>query len=184
VTKRNAIGLLASVVVALLLSATAAFPQGAETGGMTGVLKDSKGAAIPGATVEIYSERTGTLVRSVKTDNDGSFTVALLPPGSYRVVVAVSGFKKYTGTGVAVRITEVTRHDITLELGDVKETVVVAATATMINTVNATTGQPVDPHTLTSLPLASPNSCSRFLPEPPANPLTCAAPAAGTWTLW
>jgi len=157
VAKRNVIGLLAGAVLALLVISTPASPQGAETGGMTGVVKDSKGAAVPDAAVEIYNEDTGTLARSLKTTSDGSYTVTLLPPGSYRVEVKVGGFKKYRAVGVPVRVTEVTRHDVALELGSVSETVVVEATATLINTANSTTGQPVDPHTLRSLPLASPN---------------------------
>ncbi|MFY9583648.1 MAG: TonB-dependent receptor [Candidatus Acidiferrales bacterium] len=167
--KRNAIGLLAGAVLALLVISTPAFPQGAETGGMTGVVKDSKGAAVPDATVEIYNEQTSALVRSPKTDSDGNYAVALLPPGSYRVEVTVSGFKKYRGVGVPVRINEVTRHDVALELGSVSETVVVEATATLINTANATTGQPVDHHTLTSLPLASPNYLFLLTLSPGAN---------------
>ncbi len=167
--KRNVMGLLAGAVLALLVISTPAFPQGADTGGMTGVVKDSKGATVPDATVEIYNEQTNVLVRTPKTDSDGNYTVALLPPGSYRVEVTVSGFKKYRGVNVPVRIGETTRHDVSLELGSVQETVVVEATPTLINTANATTGQPVDPHTLTSLPLASPNYLFLLTLSPGAN---------------
>lgn len=160
---------LSVVVVALLLLTVSAFPQGAPTGAITGVVKDSKGAYVPNAQVEIYSEQTGQLTRSLKTDTDGSYTVTLLPPGSYRVEVTVSGFKKYRGVSVPVRINEITRHDVALELGAVSETIVVEATPTIMNTTNATTGQPIDSHTLTSLPLASPNYLFLLTLSPGAN---------------
>ncbi len=181
--KRNVMGLLAGAVLALLVISTPAFPQGADTGGITGVVKDSKGAAVPDATVEIYNEQTNTLVRTPKTDSDGNYAVTLLPPGSYRVEVTVSGFKKYRGVGVPVRITEVTRHDVALELGSVSEIVVVEATATLINTVNSTTGQPIDPHTLRSLPLANPNYLFLLTLSPGANSEPIDVRSAGRGTL-
>jgi hypothetical protein len=149
--------LFGSAVLALLSFATVAFPQGAQTGGITGVVKDSKGGVVPDAKVEIYNEQTDKLERSLTSISDGSYSVTLLTPGSYRVEITVNGFKKYRAAGVPVRIGETTRHDAGLELGSVTETVVVEATPTLINAESAATGQPVDPHTLTSLPLASPN---------------------------
>jgi Carboxypeptidase regulatory-like domain/TonB dependent receptor len=155
--------------VIVLLFATAALPQGAPTGGITGVVKDSQGGVLPDAQVEIYNEQTGRLERSLKTESDGSYTVTLLSPGTYRVEVTVSSFKKYRGVSVPVRIGEISRHDATLTLGTVSETVVVEATPTVVNTVSATTGQPVDPHTLTTLPLASPNFLFLLTLSPGAN---------------
>jgi Carboxypeptidase regulatory-like domain len=156
-TIRDAARLLVSAVIALSFLATSVLSQGAPTGAITGLVKDSKGALVPKAQVEIYSEQTGQLARALKTEADGSYIVALLPPGSYRLEVTVSGFKKYRVEHLSVPVNETARHDVTLELGIVSETVVVEATLTIINTVNSTTGEPVDSHTLTTLPLASPN---------------------------
>src|SRR4029077_17838353 len=127
------------------------------TGAITGLVRDSKGAAVPKAPVEIYNQQTGRLERGVTTESDGSYTAALLPPGSYSLEVSVGGFKKFQAQDVQVRIDQTTRQDVTLELGTISETVIVEATSTIINTVNSTTGEPVDSHTLTTLPLASPN---------------------------
>ena len=156
-SKQIVVRLLSGVVLALFLFTTNVFPQGAPTGAITGLVRDSKGAAVPKAPVEIYNQQTGRLERGVTTESDGSYTAALLPPGSYRLEVSVGGFKKFQAQDVQVRIDQTTRQDVTLELGTISETVVVEATSTIINTVNSTTGEPVDSHTLTTLPLASPN---------------------------
>ncbi len=60
-------------------------------------------------------------------------------------------------SGVAVRITETVRQDVTLETGRIEETVNVEATPTLINTESAITGQSLEGQTIRSLPLASPN---------------------------
>src|SRR5712691_7899541 len=156
-TRQNVLRLAIGAVLIIVFLTTPAFPQGAETGGITGVVKDPHGASVPGAKVEIYNERTGTLERGLTTQSDGAYTATLLPPSSYRVEITAASFKRYRAVGVQVRISETTRHDAILQLGEFTQSVVVEATPTLINTENATTGQPIDPHTLTSLPLASPN---------------------------
>ncbi len=156
-TKRNVLGFAIGAALIIVFFMTSAFPQGAETGGITGAVKDPHGASVPGAKVEIYNERTGTLERGLTTQSDGTYTAALLPPGSYRVEITAASFKRYRAVGLQVRITETTRHDAILELGEFTQSVEVEATPTLISTENATTGQPIDSHTLTSLPLASPN---------------------------
>src|SRR3989441_9452768 len=156
-TKRNVLGLAIGAALIIVFFMTPAFPQGTETGGITGVVKDPQGATVPGAKVEIYNERTGTLERGLTTQSDGAYTATLLRPGSYRVVITAASFKRYRAVSVQVRITETTRHDAILQLGEFTQSVEVEATPTLISTENATTGQPIDSHTLTSLPLASPN---------------------------
>jgi len=49
---------------------------------------------VPNAKVEIYNEQTGGLERSLKSESDGSYTITLVRPGSYRVEVTASGFKR------------------------------------------------------------------------------------------
>src|SRR5262245_13623381 len=153
---RDSIRILASVLLCLAPAALA-LGQGAQTGGITGVVKDTTGATVQNAKVEIFKEETGRLERSVNSSADGNFTVTLLPPGNYRLQITAPGFKQYRATSVSVRINETTRHDAELTVGAVEEIVQIAATPSLINTVNATTGQPVDARTLSALPLPVPN---------------------------
>src|SRR5436190_3081817 len=154
---RSLLRLLASGLVLTLLFVAAAYSQAIQTGGITGVVSDQSGGLIKGATVEIVSEARGTSVRTPNTGGDGGFAVTLLPPGTYRLEISAPNFKKAVVVGVEVRITETTRQDVSLEPGNIQETVNVEATATLINPSSATTGQALDGQTLRTLPLASPN---------------------------
>src|SRR2546426_2227365 len=131
--------------------------QAIQTGGITGVVTDKNGGLVTGATVDVISEATGKSVRMPTTGGDGGFAVTLLPPGTYRLEISAPNFKKAVVAGVEVRITETTRQDVSLEPGNIQETVNVEATATLINPSSATTGQALDGQTLRTLPLASPN---------------------------
>jgi hypothetical protein len=153
---RNILGLVSSALLACFLLAAPAFSQGAQTGGLTGVVKDPAGAVVTGATVEVFNEQTGSSVRRLTTGSDGSFVATLLPPGSYRVEVTATGFKQYRAA-VTVRINEMTRFDAALDVGAVQEVVTVETTPTLVNPVSPTTGQPIDARTLTTLPLPVPN---------------------------
>lgn len=148
--------LLGGIVLSLLF-VVALHAQAIQTGGISGVVTDQSGGLVKGATVEIFSEGTGKTVRTLTTGEDGAFSTSLLPPGTYRVEVSASNFKKAVVAGVQVRITELTRQDVSLQAGRIEETVNVEATPSLINPTSATTGQAIDAQTLRQLPLASPN---------------------------
>src|SRR3989442_3960922 len=154
---RRVFRLLTSVFILSFLLVAAAYSQGTQTGGITGVVTDQGGALVKGATVEIISETTGKYVRRIITGDEGSYNVNLLQPGTYRVEVTAPNFKKAVIADVQVRITESTRQDISLTAGRIEEVVNIETTPSLINTTTATTGQAVDSQTLQNLPLASPN---------------------------
>ena len=77
------------VVVALLLPVVLAAQ--AVTGTILGVITDSQGAVMPGATVTLTNTGTGQ-VRAITTDSNGEFTAPSLPTGKYSVKAELSGF--------------------------------------------------------------------------------------------
>ncbi|HYE65073.1 MAG TPA: carboxypeptidase-like regulatory domain-containing protein [Pyrinomonadaceae bacterium] len=154
---RSVLRLLTSGLLVSFLFAATAFPQGTQTGGITGTVTDPTGAIVPGATVNIINESTGRSERSITTSSDGGYSATLLPPGMYRLEITAASFKQSHVTGVQIRINETVRQDVTLEVGNVQERVEVTATPTLINPVSPTTGQSIDAQTLQTLPLASPN---------------------------
>jgi hypothetical protein len=154
---RSGLRLLASGLILSFLFVASAYPQGSQTGGVTGVVTDQTGALVKGATVDIVSELTGQSTRAVTTDDEGRFGASLLPPGAYRLQVTATNFKKGVVSGVSVRITETVRQDVVLEPGRIEESVNVEATPSLINPESAITGQSLEGQTIRSLPLASPN---------------------------
>jgi len=107
-------------------------------GRISGTLRDTAGATIPGATVVVSNVATN-LVRTVTTDDDGFYTVTNLPVGNYDVEAQRAGFKKAARTGVSVVADARLTIDVTLEAGQITETVQVSATAG--ETVNTTSGE-------------------------------------------
>src|SRR5688500_9851091 len=98
-------------------------------GTVRGTVVDPQGAAVSGASVLIVDESTG-VPRPVETDAQGRFEATNLKPGTYRVEVITTNFKKYEQTGVVVRAAGTARVDAKVELGAVTESVTVTADAT------------------------------------------------------
>src|SRR5258705_4500614 len=80
------------LVVILLfgLGASAGAAQG-DAGTVNGIIRDSSGGAIPGATIQLVNEATGASLDAV-SDAQGAFAVAQLAPGSYRAHAMLDGF--------------------------------------------------------------------------------------------
>ncbi|HJS23668.1 MAG TPA: carboxypeptidase-like regulatory domain-containing protein [Pyrinomonadaceae bacterium] len=147
----------ASAALLSLFCAISVFAQASQTGGITGVVTDSGGALVTGATIDVISESTGKSERTATTAGDGGYSITLLKPGNYRLEITAPNFKKALVAPVWVRIGESTRQDVTLEAGRIEETVNVEASTSLINPSSAVTGQPLGAETLRTLPLASPN---------------------------
>lgn len=107
-------------------------------GRVSGTVKDSNGASIPNATVTV-TNTANNLVRTASTGEDGFYTVTNLPVGAYTVAAVGSGFKKAEHAGIALAADARLTVDITLEPGQVTETVQISTVAG--ETVNTTSGE-------------------------------------------
>jgi len=67
---------------------------GQDTATLTGTIRDQSGASIPAAAVAITNTSTG-MVRQLKSNSDGEYVAAALPPGTYNVAVTAPGFHRY-----------------------------------------------------------------------------------------
>ena len=117
-------------LLGLLLVAAAALPAGAQSvlGSIRGAVTDPQGGMVSGASVLITDEATG-VPRTVDTDAEGRFEATNLRPGTYRVEIVTTNFKKFEQPGVVVQTGVVSRVDAKLQLGGVTETVTVSAEA-------------------------------------------------------
>ena len=111
ITRRRVVsGLAGSFIFFLGMSA---FAQGPTSGRIEGTVRDQNRAVVPNAEVRILSKTSGN-ERILKTDEAGHYLAALLPPGLYRVTVAVPGFAPVVLDPVQVTITERTLVDTDL----------------------------------------------------------------------
>jgi hypothetical protein len=107
-------------------------------GRISGTIKDANGGAVPNATVTITNAATN-LVRTVTSDEDGFYTATNLPVGTYTILVARDGFKRAQQAGVVLAADARLTQDMTLEVGQVTETVQVSSGVG--ETVNTTSGE-------------------------------------------
>jgi TonB family protein len=119
------IGTPLSVLLIALILSQASNAQ-ALYGSIAGAVKDKSDAVVPGATVKITHKETNQ-TRETATSPIGSFNFPSVQTGTYEITVLQSGFKTYRRSGVEVTLNNITRSDITLEVGGVSETVSVTA---------------------------------------------------------
>src|SRR5690349_11194563 len=110
-----------NLLIALLCAVSIAWGQ-TTASTLTGVVKDASGAVIPGARVQVVNEGSGVAVSAVSNEA-GLYHVIGLSPASYRVEAEARGFQKLVHPGIVVQISEAVQVDITLQLGNVQETV-------------------------------------------------------------
>ncbi len=127
----------------------------AESGAITGTVKDQTGAIVPNATVLLTAQSGMTTQKT--TGNDGSFTFPLLPAGTYSLSVEATGFSKAVLNDIKVDVTQTTTAPVVLQVGQTSSTVAVNAEAVQVNTANSTLGNVLPGGTLQSLPLATRN---------------------------
>jgi len=141
---------VATLFAMVLLIAAGAFAQTGETGAIAGVVKQA-GTPLPGVTVEVRSSALQG-VRSATTDAGGNFRFTLLPPGSYTVSAALSGFNTVTQNNVAVSLNKT----VTLEVGlspAASEQITVTGAAPVVDVTSNISGANVTSETMHSLPL-------------------------------
>ena len=131
---------------------TAAVFASGPTGSITGTVTDPSGAVVPKARITVLNEATNA-IRNAETNADGDFTVALLPPGRYRVMAENAGFRRSVLGDVTVDVDQTVRVDFALEIGAATEEVRVKETPPAIQTDTSTLGQVVNNRLVQELPL-------------------------------
>jgi hypothetical protein len=135
---------------------------------IVGSVTDSTGAVIPNATITATNLSTNVAV-SGRANDQGDYQILFLNPGLYKVTATAAGFKSFARGNLELRLSDRVGIDITLEIGDVKETVVVSAQTPVLETASSNVGQVADNQRITELPLAHGDSRSLFLLMPGVN---------------
>jgi len=157
--------LFAASLVGLFGSANCLLAQGL-TGRLSGTVQDPSGGVVGNATVELTNNLTSQ-TRVTRTNSEGYFQFTELLPGSYKLSVTASGFKKYEQKIVTVTATErVTLPPITLEVGVVAETVQVTSEVTRVQTESAERSGLISSRQMMELPLKGRSymGTAKFLP--------------------
>ncbi len=156
--------LLFSSLGLVLILTTTVFASG-PTGTITGTVMDPSGAVVPKARITVINEATNA-IRDAESNDDGDYTVALLPPGRYRVTAESAGFRKSIFSDVTVDVDQTMRVDFALVIGAATEEVRVKDTPPAIQTDTSTLGQVVNNRLVQELPLNARNFLSFALLVP------------------
>jgi len=113
---------------------------------------DPSGAGVPNAGVTLTSTATNA-VRTAETTGEGLYDFNAVPPGVYNVKVEHPGFRTVSSTNVEVQVQQSVRLDLTLQVGQVSETVEVSAQAALLQSENATLGHVVENREIVEAPL-------------------------------
>src|SRR6266404_4129806 len=100
-----------------------------------GVVHDSSGAVVPGASLTAKSLETGQ-ARIASSAADGSYRFSSLPVGAYEVRVERAGFQTGVRSGLTLTVGQEAVVNFTLEVGGVEQTVAVTAEAPLVNTTS------------------------------------------------
>jgi hypothetical protein len=143
----------ALAIVAFSIAAQApAWAQAIAGSQLSGVVRDSSGAAIPGVEVTATKTDTGQL-RTVFTDGDGKYSLPNLPVGPYQLKVVLQGFNTYLQDGIILQVGSNPEINVTLAVGAISEQVTVTANSPMVETKNTGVGQVIDNQRVMELPL-------------------------------
>ena len=104
------------VVLATLCLAAPSFGQ-LDTGTITVDVRDASGSAVPGATVVLRNENTGITVRTGVTNDQGVFSAALIPSGSYGVHVEMRGFKSHQQSNMYLQVNQQLTIQAAMQVG-------------------------------------------------------------------
>src|SRR5687767_2419260 len=124
-------------VAVIVLASLAMLPAAAQAqASITGVVRDTSGAVLPGVTVEAASPALIEKVRTVVTDDSGQYRVENLRPGLYTVTLTLPGFSTVRRDGIELTGTFTASVNAEMRLGAVEETITVTGESPIVDVQN------------------------------------------------
>jgi len=144
----------------LLVLPPSAFTQARLTGAdLEGTVLDESGGVVPGASVTVRNADTN-VTRTASTDGKGRYTVAALPPGTYRISVALAGFGTQNREGVVLLLGQSVTMDFTLKVAGTAEEVTVTAETPVVEVSHTEVSSVVNHQQIENLPINGRNFIS------------------------
>ncbi len=157
--------ILSTLLLSLTVATSVAAQSTAINGTLEGTVRDDQGGVLPGVTVTVSNVDTGDQ-RVVTTNESGLFRAPLLPLGTYRVLAELQGFKRFEQTGITLRAGQTAVIDVTLNVGEMQETITVTADAPLVDLGKIEQGRTLTQAEIKTLPLTSRNPYNFALLQP------------------
>jgi len=143
-------GIRTSLVLAGLLTATAVFAQNTNSGDIRGVVTDSSGAVISGATVKVEDVNKG-ITHVYTTDGAGLYDTGSVVPDDYRITISANGFETYVRGPITLHVETVTIN-ASLKVGAATQEVVVNSDVSLLKTETGAQTTTIESQQLLQLP--------------------------------
>jgi hypothetical protein len=137
-----------AVVFGIAVAPSVAFAQAS----IAGIVKDSSGAVLPGATVEASSPTLIEKVRSAITDGTGQYKIENLRPGSYTVTFSLTGFSTVKREGIELSGSFTATVNADLKVGSVEETITVSGESPIVDVQSGARQSVLRSEVLTGIP--------------------------------
>ena len=134
-----------------------------------GSVVDTSQAALPGVTVELINEATGTKAMKV-TDDQGRYLFDFIEPGTYTVTAELTGFKKGELKTIRVQQRGDVTANLTLQIGGLAETVTVVSEATQVQLNSSNAQMTLERQLIDQVPLSGRNPYNLAMLDPTLNP--------------
>jgi hypothetical protein len=148
---------------------TAALAQSVSTGTVTGLVKDSTGAAVPGATVTLTDVSTKD-TRTTTANDSGTYFFANVVSGTYNVSIKKVGFRVAQFSNQVVTVGTALTLNVTMEVGSATQVIEVTTTGAELQTMNSTVGNSVTGVAMDKLPTIGRDSGSFLTLQPGVSP--------------
>jgi len=143
---------MAACLLILAFSAALRCYGQATYGSIVGTARDSSGGVVPGVQVTVANEATG--VKATELTNDvGAYSFTTLFQGKYSIHAQMNGFQSVDITRVELQVDQTLRFDLTMQVGQVNQTMEVVATLAPLATDTSDVGQVVEDQQVVDLPL-------------------------------
>ncbi|WP_031499641.1 TonB-dependent receptor [Bryobacter aggregatus] len=119
---------------------------------VTGVIRDTAGGAVPNAKITLRNLATGVIFTATSNE-DGIYRFLSIPAARYMASSTVTGFKTFEQGPITVQVADILNLDVTLQLGEASEKIVVTESAESLQTQTATVGAVVTTREIENLPL-------------------------------
>ncbi|HJZ71313.1 MAG TPA: TonB-dependent receptor [Vicinamibacterales bacterium] len=125
------------LVLLIILLAAPRHAAAQDTGTISATVVDASGQVLPGAAVTLTNDATGAS-RTMVSNERGEFTFRAVQPGTYTVVVELSGFRRYERRSNVLNASgRLSLGEVTLDIGALAESVTVTAQGTVIEAKNS-----------------------------------------------
>ena len=142
------------ILVAVATLTVFTLPALAQTGTISGTVRDTTGAVLPGVTVEAASPALIEKVRTAITDGEGMYRIIDLRPGAYAVTFTLAGFSTFKREGIDLPGGVTLTVNADLRVGTVEETVTVSGQSPLVDVQNSTQHHTISQQLIEELPTA------------------------------